>query len=284
MNDTDPAVFESYLKKYPDGEFSDLAKIKISNLKKNQKNETLRSSTQPEPQPESQNPSKVHAELIQDTISNTLQSVKSISADGTSRNLTTGFVETFSEHSVDSTRWEEWNQDNTKLNKQYGNGLILSGGSYEKAKGGIVSKFYLLGNFEIEVSFEIIKWPIYENPQLDRQRTSLICLYTHNGKPKTDRYAAEVKRYNSPADTFEGYAINWATKGIWQSEYLPKRLNHSYGKLRLKRTKRGKFEAFYDDSGSWQPLPGYPDSFDMPVMIGLSVANFSFERKVAPTR
>jgi hypothetical protein len=47
MNDTDPAVFESYLKKYPDGEFSDLAKIKISNLKKGQKNEILPSLEQP---------------------------------------------------------------------------------------------------------------------------------------------------------------------------------------------------------------------------------------------
>ena len=47
MNDNDPAVFESYLKKYPDGEFSDLAKIKISNLKKGQKNEILPSLEQP---------------------------------------------------------------------------------------------------------------------------------------------------------------------------------------------------------------------------------------------
>jgi hypothetical protein len=46
MNDNDQAVFESYLKKYPNGEFSDLAKIKISNLKKGQKNELLPSLEQ----------------------------------------------------------------------------------------------------------------------------------------------------------------------------------------------------------------------------------------------
>jgi len=34
MNDKNPAVFEAYLKKYPDGEFADLAKIKIADLKK----------------------------------------------------------------------------------------------------------------------------------------------------------------------------------------------------------------------------------------------------------
>ncbi len=34
MNDTDPAAFEEYLKKYPDGEFSGLARYKINSLKK----------------------------------------------------------------------------------------------------------------------------------------------------------------------------------------------------------------------------------------------------------
>lgn len=34
MNDNNPAVFESYLKKYPNGVFSELARIKISGLKK----------------------------------------------------------------------------------------------------------------------------------------------------------------------------------------------------------------------------------------------------------
>ena len=34
MNDTDPAAFEEYIKKYPDGEFVELAKRKINALKK----------------------------------------------------------------------------------------------------------------------------------------------------------------------------------------------------------------------------------------------------------
>ena len=38
MNDTDPAAFEEYLKKYPDGEFSGLARYKINSLTKGGKN------------------------------------------------------------------------------------------------------------------------------------------------------------------------------------------------------------------------------------------------------
>jgi hypothetical protein len=34
MNSTNPAVFEAYLKKYPNGEFSEIAHIKIADLKK----------------------------------------------------------------------------------------------------------------------------------------------------------------------------------------------------------------------------------------------------------
>jgi hypothetical protein len=74
----------------------------------------------------------------------------------------------------------------------------------------------------------------------------------------------------------------WRTMGKWQSNNLPKRLNHEKGKLRLKRT-NGKFEAFYHESGAWKSLPGYPDSFDMPVKIGLYISNFSSEEKVDPT-
>jgi hypothetical protein len=41
MNNTNPAVFEAYLKKYPNGEFTELALIKIADLK----NEPVKTST-----------------------------------------------------------------------------------------------------------------------------------------------------------------------------------------------------------------------------------------------
>jgi hypothetical protein len=231
---------------------------------------------------EPQKPSQVHAVLIQSTKSTSPQPAKSVFPDGTSKNLTTGFVETFSGYGLDSTRWKEWNKDNTKISRQYGKGLTISGGPHEKATGGIISEFYLIGDFDIEVSYEILKWPFYENPQLDRQRRAAIWLYATNKKQKSDLYVVDVFRYNHENSTFEGYGISWTTMGKRQSDNLPKRLNHEKGKLRLKRTK-GNFEAFYHESEAWKSLPGYPDSFNMPVKIGLSISNFSSENKVDPT-
>ena len=258
MNDSDPAVFESYLKKYPDGEFSDLAKIKISNLKKGQKNEVQRSSESTSPQP-----------------------AKPVSFDETSRNLTAGFVETFSGYSLDSTRWEEWNNAD-KPKRQNGNGLILAGGSNEKILSGIESNFYLTGDFDVEVAYEIIKWPFDENIELDRHKCANAHLYVYNGKKGSDRYLVSVERYNGNKSTFEGYAIARITKGELQFDPQPKRSTHTKGKLRLKRNK-GIIQSFFDEGGSWKLMSDNPVIFDMPLRIGLGMYNFSSKNNVAPT-
>jgi hypothetical protein len=218
----------------------------------------------------------------QSTQPSTPQSSQTVSSSGTLNILTAGFVESFSGSGLDSTRWEQWNSDNTKVTRQYGKGLILSGGANEKVEGGVFSKFYLTGNFIVEVSYEIMKWPFYENPQLDRQKRALLMLYLSNGKKESDRFTVNVARYNSPVATFEGYSTAWLSKGKWYDDYLPKHLSHSKGKLRLKRT-NGKFEAFYDESGEWKTLPGIQDNYDLPVAIGLSISNFSTKRKVDST-
>jgi hypothetical protein len=54
MNQTNPAVFEAYLKRYPNGAFSELARIKIGELK----NEPSKAGGQPGPFPPAQNPEK----------------------------------------------------------------------------------------------------------------------------------------------------------------------------------------------------------------------------------
>jgi hypothetical protein len=264
MNDNDPAVFESYLKKYPDGEFSDLAKIKISNLKKGQKNELLPSLAQ-----------TVQPAVLQPNIG----AVKSDEVTG--NKLTSGFAETFSGNGVDSSRWGQWDND-AKPERQYGNGLIISGGAKDKVLSGIDSKFYLTGDFDVEVSYEIIKWPFNENPELDRHRCANVHLFVHNGKKGSNRYCVSVERYNGNKSIFEGYAIAWVIKGELQFDPQPKITTHEKGKLRLKRENR-EIQSYFDEGGSWKLMSEIPATFDMPLKIGLGMYNFSSKNNVVPT-
>ena len=241
MNDTDPAVFEAYIKKYPDGEFSDLARIKISRLKGGQDNNVV--------------------------AINKLQN---------------GFIESFSGNGIDSSRWVEWDSD-TKAKRQYGKGLVISGGADDKVLSGITSKLYLIGDFDVEVSYEIIKWPFYENPEMDRHRCANAHLFVYNGTTiENDRYYVSVERFNGNKSTFEGYLIAWVTRGKLEIDPQPKVTTHEKGKLRIKR-EDGKIHGYFEEGGSWKILSENSANFDMPLKIGLGMYNFSRKNNVNPT-
>lgn len=176
--------------------------------------------------------------------------------------LKQGFIEDFMGSSFNRDRWRLFDYG-LGTSYEVDNGLILSSDSERKVIIGIISTFYIVADFNIELSYKIEQYSKKE----DRAGGFSILLVTSPyEKFKNGVFLAWIGNY-----VWRTYITFPIINGEGDKKYIMTESTRDLeGKLRIKRS-NGFITTYYLNRDEWVILKKYPMKFSQPLKIFLNI-------------
>ncbi len=173
-----------------------------------------------------------------------------------------GFVDNFSGTQLDLAQWSKWVRL-MGVSPYFSNGIILST-SEEKGISGIITRRYIVDDFDTEVSYEIEQWTQQEGGYASLGLTSV------RWTPKTDEIY--IKRSIQISSGMQIYGTGAVIRGKYSGIGNSEPTQDMKGKLRIRRS-NGYVTTFYYQNGQWIVLKNFPMKFNQSIKIVLYLKN-----------
>ena len=169
---------------------------------------------------------------------------------------------------MDNNKWQEYD-NNERVLRDIDNALFISSDSRKKmGGGGIVSKFYIAGDFDAEISYKIEKW--------SEDYASLfffIANWARDSWIRKEYISIRNLRYYSNSVSNDVYSALRNSRGVFQA-YGTQNTKDMKGKLRIKRT-HGEIFTYYGSYGEWILLQSYKEEDNQPFRVGVGIRNWN---------
>jgi len=179
-----------------------------------------------------------------------------------------GFEDNFKGKTLDNNKWQEYD-NNERVLRDIDNALFISSDSRKKmGGGGIVSKFYIAGDFDAEISYKIEKW--------SEDYASLfffIANWARDSWIRKEYISIRNLRYYSNSVSNDVYSALRNSRGVFQA-YGTQNTKDMKGKLRIKRT-HGEIFTYYGSYGEWILLQSYKEEDNQPFRVGVGIRNWN---------
>ncbi|MBW1669203.1 MAG: hypothetical protein JRJ66_14390 [Deltaproteobacteria bacterium] len=179
------------------------------------------------------------------------------------RVLKNSLVEQFSSTELNADYWEPFNTWGS-VGRETGSGLVLSTRENEKNYGGIRSGFFLVGDFDIQVSFALERWT---------KKYASFYLNVTNGGLHCEEFSTVAIRRQAGYLTSNDYYGSWVSIRGDSDDYSIKTKDMKGG-FRIKRNK-GTISTYFKRDGEWILLKEYSAKIEDPLRLHLGIRNWN---------